>query len=282
MPAIGQHVWHRTRGILGVDAVLFLGVASLYTFGYSEIRDFAARAVETVDAELPDASHLALTIHGPGYGLDEVEAFESALAGVIDALSNVASSNNISRVTFVERNEGRVRRLSAALKRLLPTSEIPTYKHGGLKALDENARTTLRTVGYDSASKPRAFVAMPFAVEMDDVFHYGIQGASNAAGLLCERADLAVFTGDVMEWVKERISTARFLIADLTNANSNVYLEVGYAWGKGVPTILLCRDATSDLKFNTRGQRCIIYKSIKHLEESLSRELSELVNHTNY
>lgn len=110
MPAIGQHVWHRTRGILGVDAVFFLGVASLYTFGYSEIRDFAARAVETVDAELPNASHLALTIHGPGYGLDEVEAFESALAGVIDALSNVASSNNISRVTFVERNEGRARR----------------------------------------------------------------------------------------------------------------------------------------------------------------------------
>ena len=279
MPEIGQYISHKTQGILGADFVFFIGVAPLYTFGYSEIREFAARAIEVVSKVLPDASYLALTIHGPGYGLDEIEAFESALAGVVDGLSNVSLDSNISNVTFVERNEGRARRLAAALKRLLPKSEIPTSKYGGIKTLDESTRITLRSVGYASASKPRVFVAMPFATEMDDVFHYGIQGASNAAGLLCERADLAAFTGDVIGWIKERISTAQFLIADLTNANANVYLEVGYAWGKGVPTILLCKNVDSDLKFDTRGQRCIVYTSIKHLEESLSRELNLLINY---
>ena len=54
-----------------------------------------------------------------------------------------------------------------------------------------------------------------------------------AAGYLGERADLATFTGDVMDWVRARISSANLVIADLTSANPNVYLEVGYAWGKG-------------------------------------------------
>jgi len=116
---------------------------------------------------------------------------------------------------------------------------------------------------------------MPFAEEMDDVFHYGIQGAVNAAGFLCERADLSSFTGDIMAWVRDRITKASIVIADLSGANPNVYLEVGYAWGCGRPTVLLVRDS-SELKFDTRGQRCLVYKRIKDLEESLGRELASL------
>ena len=79
-----------------------------------------------------------------------------------------------------------------------------------------------------------------------------------------------------MEWVKRRISSAKLVVADLTMANPNVYLEVGYAWGIGRPTILLIRDDVKDLKFDVRGQRCLVYKGIKHLEETLARELSAL------
>lgn len=118
---------------------------------------------------------------------------------------------------------------------------------------------------------------MPFAPEMDDVFHYGIQGAVNTAGLLCERADLAPFTGDVVDWVKNKISSASLVIADLSSANPNVYLEVGYAWGREIPTVLLARDA-NELKFDTKGQKCILYKSIKNLEDLLSKELCMLLS----
>jgi hypothetical protein len=111
---------------------------------------------------------------------------------------------------------------------------------------------------------------------MDDLFHYGIQGAVNAAGLLCERADLSAFTGDVLDWVKNRISSAKLVIADLSSANPNVYLEVGYAWGVRVPTVLLARDA-NELKFDTRGQRCLVYNSIKNLEDLLRNELQKVL-----
>jgi len=275
LPAIGKYASLHTRGALATQTVLFLGVPPLAHFDYSQLREFGRRAIETVAGQMPKAAHVALTIHGPGYGLDEIEAFESQLAGVLDALDALGRTA-IRKVTFVERSAGRADRLATALARLLPQSALPSGSAGGLRSLGEDARATLRSVGYSSASKPRAFVAMPFAPEHDDVFHYGIQGASNAAGLLCERADLSSFTGDVMAWVKDRISTAKVLIADLSSANPNVYLEVGYAWGRGVPTVLVCKDASTDLKFDVRGQRCLVYKNIKHLEEMLSRELQAL------
>lgn len=118
---------------------------------------------------------------------------------------------------------------------------------------------------------------MHFAPEFDDAFHYGIYQPVNAAGCLCERADLATFTGDVIAWVKERIDSARLLVADLSTANPNVYLEVGYAWGRGVPAVLVARD-TAELRFDVKGQRCLVYNnSIRQLEESLAKELKSLL-----
>ncbi len=65
---------------------------------------------------------------------------------------------------------------------------------------------------------------MPFDESMDDLFHYGIQGAVKASGFLCERADFVSFTGDVMNWVKRRIEGATLVVADLSTSNPNVYL----------------------------------------------------------
>jgi hypothetical protein len=108
---------------------------------------------------------------------------------------------------------------------------------------------------------------------MEDVFHYGIRNAVKDAGFLCERADQSSFTGDVLDWVQKRISSATLVVADLTTANPNVYLEVGYAWGCGKPTVLVVAEA-SDLKFDVKGQRCLVYKGkIKMLEEMLRQEL---------
>ena len=98
----------------------------------------------------------------------------------------------------------------------------------------------------------------------------GIQSVVCSAGFVCDRAALSAFTGDVLEWVRNRIKSASFVIADLTEGNANVYLEVGYAWGCGIPTVLLVRD-TKHLKFDVQGQRCLTYKKIKDLEEALNK-----------
>ena len=91
-------------------------------------------------------------------------------------------------------------------------------------------------------------------------------------GRLCERIDQAVFAGDILARILHRIETADVVVADLTGQNPNVYLEVGYAWAKERPTILLVQDV-ADLRFDVQGQRCIIYDSIRELETRLEEEL---------
>jgi hypothetical protein len=54
-----------------------------------------------------------------------------------------------------------------------------------------------------------------------------------------------------------------------------VYLEIGYAWGKGRPTILIAKDIDS-LPFDVRGYHCQKYGNITALEGILERELREL------
>jgi hypothetical protein len=272
LPKVGESSFHDTQGCIGATHVLFVGVSSLHEFGYTEIREFARKVLLSLSAEAPGVAHVALTIHGPGYGLDEIEAFESEVAGIVDAVTSGEFPRALRVITFVERNAGRAHRLAVALKRLLPDGTLSVDGRGTISVLGDQAQNTLRTAGYSSASKSHVFVAMPFAEEMDDVFHYGIQGAVNGAGLLCERADLSAFTGDVVDWVKRRIASATLVVADLSSANPNVYLEVGYAWGCRIPTILLSRDP-NDLRFDVKGQKCIVYKSIKSLEEALRREL---------
>jgi hypothetical protein len=276
LPSLGKSTLVKTKGAIAPNQILLQGVKPLHQFEYTEIRDFIRSAIETAAVKAPSIQSIALTIHGPGYGLDEIEAFESALAGVIDSVNAGNIPNELERITFVENNSGRATRLSQALSRILPGNLLKLGNRNALTQLGAQAQSTLRTAGYSSLSKSHVFVAMPFAKEMDDIFHYGIQGAVNAQGLLCERADLAIFTGDIVDWVKTRILDASLVIADLSTANANVYLEVGYAWGCQVPTILLASNA-SELKFDVRGQRCLIYDSIKNLDEKLRKELSALL-----
>jgi hypothetical protein len=116
---------------------------------------------------------------------------------------------------------------------------------------------------------------MPFSTHLEDVYYYGIQRPVHAAGFLCERIDHESFVGGIVEWIQRKIDTAALVIAELTGGNPNVYLEVGYAWGRGRPTVLLTSNL-EELAFDVKGHKCLAYNGIKDLEGSLTRELTEL------
>jgi len=116
---------------------------------------------------------------------------------------------------------------------------------------------------------------MPFSSDMEDVFYYGIQNAVRELGYICERVDQEAFTGDILDQVRSRIENAEIVIADLTGANPNVYLEIGYAWGKSRPTVLVINKADKP-GFDVQGQRCLRYQNIKDLETRLTNELKSL------
>ena len=62
------------------------------------------------------------------------------------------------------------------------------------------------------------------------------------------------------------------VIADLTEGRPNVYLEVGYAWGRGVPVIFVAKKGEK-LHFDVSTHRCLFYGRFTQL----AKELEELI-----
>ncbi len=271
-PSIGGFRLVPTDSAISAENALFIGVVDLYDFGYREIREFASRVLSSLAAAPSEVRHIAATLHGAGYGLDEIESFEAEMAGFLDAIGSGNVPRSLERITIIERNPGRVKRLLPILDELYPGTPPRKTSTTNREARDER----LRAAGPAADAKSHVFVAMPFTRELEDTYHYGIQEPVRAAGFVCERADLAAFVGDVLQWIQNRIRTSSLVIADLTDANPNVYLEVGYAWGCGVPVVLLTQ-ATAHLKFNVKGQKCLVYDNIRELEKLLRGELQKLL-----
>lgn len=292
-PSIGSSVYVKTEGVIKSPYVLFVGVPSLYALGYQNIRSFAEKVLDSLTSQRPQIRHLAMTIHGPGFGLDETEALLAQFRGCLQAIQDGKIPPDIERISIVEKNPSRVKRLRlafekkiAGMKNVLKDTnrwayhlDVPQklnyFNTGSLKGF--KGSPSIEEAGTKSEEKKHAFVAMPFRKDMEDIFYYGIQQAAHANNLLCERIDQEAFTGDILEQVKKKIETAAVVIAELTGANPNVYLEVGYAWGKDVPTVLLVKE-TGELRFDVRGQRCLKYGIIKDLEETLTKELTCLLD----
>jgi hypothetical protein len=266
-PAPGEHVWLAARNRVAAGQVLFVGTPSVFRLNYQDIRDFAGRALDIIGREAPATRHIAMTVHGVNVGLDEREAFMAQLAGLLDARRSGQAPPFLEQVTIVEKNQGRASRLQQLLD-LLPVGQKLSGSSG-------NAQSNLNSAGQQSQAKPHIFVAMPFSEEMEDTYIFGIQQPVHAAGYLCERVDMSSFTGDILARIKERIETAALVIADLTGSNPNVYLEVGYAWGKGRPTLLLLRQG-ENLRFDVQGHRCLFYKNISDLAKKLGEDLGKL------
>jgi len=268
-PKAGSITVVDTKGVLGAKTALFVGVVPLQQFGYGQIRSFASLGLQSLRDLVPDAQYVSFTTHGAGYGLDEREAFLALYAGLLDAARH-GSAPPLKRITIVELNPGRALRLG----RVITDMSRSSSRH---KIAPGTAGDTF-AAGAESSNKPHVFVAMPFSEgKMEDVFGFGIQVPVHDAGFLCERVDMSSYTGEVLSRVRKRIETASLVIADLSGANPNVYLEVGYAWGRERPTLLVAEEG-SELKFDVRGHRCLMYRNITDLSKKLRKDLSQLLS----
>lgn len=265
--AVGDYKFVNTERKINANYALFEGVPVLRQFTYAIIREFSKRQLLHLHQELPNARHIAMPMHGVNFGMDERESFLSQLAGTLEALATDNLLPKLEELSFVEKNAGRAQRIT----KLLQDNYVPRQA----KQAQIEMTQPVASAG-TSAEKPHVFVAMPFSPEFEDVYIFGIQGPVQEAGLLCERVDMDVFTGDIVERIKTRIATAKFIIADLTASNANVYLEVGYAWGTKVTAVLLCKNV-EELRFDVKGQRCIVYSSINDLKKKLTEELKVLL-----
>ena len=277
-PAPGETRLIETAGKLGAPRALFVGTPRLGKFSYPEARDFGRTAMAALQQSAPSTRSLAMTVHGPGFGLDEKECLDAQLAGMMEAAEHGEAPPGLESVTVVEFDADRAARFESRFRQIFPPPLRPKGGRRGAPpaaAPPSEARERLGAAGYGSARKPSIFVAMPFAKDMEDIYYYGIERPVNDAGYLCERADLEAFTGDIMDWLKDRIERSTMVIAEVSRPNPNVYLEIGYAWGRRKDVILA---ASQDIKlpFDIRGHRCLKYEIIRDLEKQLGQLLAGL------
>lgn len=268
----------RSPDRIGAHGLLFVGTPAIRDFSYRDIRTFGYKALCCAASAFPNAAEITLTLHGVGYGLDEAECFAAEIAGILDAIESDDFPRTLEYITILEVNPARAKRLQQLLRLLLGGGEgARAPRHvGPLDKATAAAHASQIAAGTAAAKRRHAFAAMPFSTDFDDVFYYGIANAVRANELLCERIDQQAFVGDIVQRLKDQIASARIVIADVTGSNANVFLEVGYAWGNGVPVVLVCREG-SDLKFDIQSQRCIFYKNIRDLERKLEAELRGLL-----
>lgn len=271
LPA-GHHRFVSTNGRLPCKTVLFVGVRPPLDFGYAEIRELAESALTIIAQAQVPKSVIAMTMHGVGFGLDVKEAFTAQIAGILDNL--YFTERDVTwqpqQLFLVEKDSSRAQRLATLLQGIVIATGLSELPGGREKREDR-----LPDAGRRSDAKKHVFVAMPYDESMEDVYEFGVREPVNGCGYLCERCDRDVFTGDILDRVRRRIADASLVIADMTGANPNVYLEVGYAWGKGVPTLLVAREG-EELRFDVRTQKCIYYKNISSLRKQLAAILIKL------
>jgi hypothetical protein len=134
---------------------------------------------------------------------------------------------------------------------------------------------------YKSA-KTKIFVIMPFAAGFDDVWRGGIEracsSAEHMAGLRVDEIRLSTW---ITEDIKEYISMADVVIADITGSNPNVMFELGWALAsQKEPIVVRQQDDPVKVPFDVHGIRYIPYLTSWSGIERLHREICKFLKAT--
>jgi hypothetical protein len=115
--------------------------------------------------------------------------------------------------------------------------------------------------GVTVAAEDACFVMMPFADPIGGYYDSIYRPAIEKAKLKADRADSDIYgTGKIVDQIWKGITSARVLLAELTNRNANVLYELGLAHALHKPVVLVCSKANEgDVPFDLRHVRVIYY-----------------------
>ena len=240
---VGDYHLIPTEQAIKSNNILLVRTEWVGGFGYRQVRQFANRGLSTLGKELPDAKHVIMTIHGVNtrLNLDEGESMLAQLAGLVDVLQDSQAPRALEKISIVEFHEERVRRLKDTLQEYFdevhyaqPADDV---EWGYDLTFERETQIETPDAGQEKI-KPYAVAIFPEKPDMEDIFHYGIERPVHAMGLLCERLSLDSQDDgeETLQAILERIKTASVLICDVTDITPLLYLQLGYAWGRDIPT----------------------------------------------
>jgi hypothetical protein len=117
-----------------------------------------------------------------------------------------------------------------------------------------------KAVRTPSTPRKRVFAAMPLDRAYDDVFYVAIVGAARRVRADAGRIDQDYFTGDIVDRIKARITSADAVVADVSGSRPSVLFEIGYAEGRGVDVVQIAHTPMADLPFDIRNNQTLRYE----------------------
>lgn len=124
------------------------------------------------------------------------------------------------------------------------------------------------------------FVLMPFKQELRPIYDDHIAKVCRELSISVTRADQIFSLGPVMDHLREQVTSARYVIADLTDNNPNVFYELGICHAIGKQVVLMTQN--TDVPFDVRHLRHIRYqftpRGMADFEDALKSTLQALHN----
>lgn len=276
MDEVGSYLIVDTAGAIASKQFALVKTQWIGAFGYRQVREFANRGLSVLAVEAPESKHIITTVHGVNtrLHLDEGESLLAQVAGLVDAMQAWQSPHALETFSIVERNDERVSRLQATLEEFFDEVEYAQRAEDVEWAYDLTFERDVQIETPDAGAekiKPYAVALFPEDPELEDIFFYGIQRPVHALGLLCERLNPELEDNEEsdVQSLLERIQFASAVICDVTTISPLLYLQLGYAWGKGIPTALITRNED-----NPPGNEATVrYEKIWQLEERLAQWL---------
>jgi hypothetical protein len=110
------------------------------------------------------------------------------------------------------------------------------------------------------------FVLMPFRSDLNFFYLYIRKYLQDRHGLRVERADHRILTKPLLQKIRDQISEADVILADITGRNANVFYELGLADAYGKPVIVITQDPPSEAPADIRHLEFIEYDLAKDRE----------------
>jgi len=278
---IGSYQLLKTQNAMTVPYVLYVSTPHPRQFKYTDLTAFIKRAFHILKEQTPHIQHIATTIHGVKFGMDEREAFITQLNATFDAFSVGDIPADLEEVNIIENDAGRVARLIDIANEFTSNWENIRTVDGesGVYQLTVGKTTSTTTMPIVSDAKPYILALMPPDDSYDDSFYYGIQRPTHACGLLCEResSEFTIETPLDVENLQNRIEGARGVIIHLDNKplTPDFALQIGCAWGAKRPTLFISQ---SDNQYPLLPNDAILtYKKISELEGMIADYLKSVM-----
>lgn len=110
---------------------------------------------------------------------------------------------------------------------------------------------------------PQCFVMQPFDDSTFDMRYYEtIKPALEKAGVEPKRADEILGLNPIVEKIESAIEAAPICVAEVSEDNPNVWLELGYALALNRPTVIICeKSRRAKLPFDVQHRSVVFYRT---------------------